>query len=206
MRNQPIGQFLEQLAARSPAPGGGAVAALHAAQAAALLGMVARYSDGPKYAAHEQVIGRVRDEAEHLREEAVTLAEADATAFTAVAEAYRLPRQTAGEQETRSAAIAAALAGAAEPPAAVVTVAGRLVGLAEELLPVGNPNVLPDVAAAAEAARAAATTARVNVEVNLSGITDDTTRVRLATDVTVVDTFAARAERVAATVRVRLSE
>lgn len=37
-------------------PGGGASAALHAAQGAALLGMVARYTQGPKYAEHEDVI------------------------------------------------------------------------------------------------------------------------------------------------------
>jgi formiminotetrahydrofolate cyclodeaminase len=48
VREQTIEAFLTDLAARIPAPGGGATAALHAAQAAALLGMVARYSDGPK--------------------------------------------------------------------------------------------------------------------------------------------------------------
>ncbi|MGH3176044.1 MAG: cyclodeaminase/cyclohydrolase family protein, partial [Streptosporangiaceae bacterium] len=49
MRDDTIAAFLDQLAARVPAPGGGATAALHAAQAAALLAMVARYSDGPRY-------------------------------------------------------------------------------------------------------------------------------------------------------------
>ena len=42
MREETIGAFLERLAERVPAPGGGATAALHAAQAAALLAMVAR--------------------------------------------------------------------------------------------------------------------------------------------------------------------
>ncbi|MEO7196744.1 MAG: cyclodeaminase/cyclohydrolase family protein, partial [Pseudonocardiaceae bacterium] len=44
MKDDTIGDFLDQLAARVPAPGGGAAAALSAAQAAALLSMVARYS------------------------------------------------------------------------------------------------------------------------------------------------------------------
>lgn len=204
MRNQPIGQFLGQLAARMPAPGGGAVAALHAAQAAALLSMVARYSDGPDYAAHEALIGRIRDTADRARDEALRLAAADAAAFGAVTESYRLPTQTPSEQHSRSEAIASALAGAAQPPAEVVALATGLVELAEELLPVANPNVLPDVAAAAEAVRAAATTARVNVEVNLAGITDDVTRVRLATEVALVDSLAARAEGITAAVRVRI--
>ena len=42
MRDEKISDFLARLADRVPAPGGGTAAALHAAQAAALLGMVAR--------------------------------------------------------------------------------------------------------------------------------------------------------------------
>jgi formiminotetrahydrofolate cyclodeaminase len=204
MRDQPIGTFLERLAAKVPAPGGGATAALHAAQAAALLAMVARYSDGPKYADHAESISRVRDEADAVRGEALDLAEADAAAFGAVAEAYRLPTDGQAARTARSAAIAAALAGAAEPPAALVAVAERLVALAEQLLPVGNPNLLTDVAAAVEAARAAATTARLNVEVNLAGIGDEAARTRLAAAVAGVDPLVARADRVSAAVRARV--
>ena len=96
MRDDTIAAFLDQLAARVPAPGGGATAALHAAQAAALLAMVARYSDGPRYDA--ALMGRIVAEADALREEALALAEADAAAFGAVGEAYQLPRST--ERET----------------------------------------------------------------------------------------------------------
>jgi formiminotetrahydrofolate cyclodeaminase len=139
VHDQPIGQFLDQLAAKVPAPGGGAVAALQAAQSAALLAMVARYSDGEQYAEHEPVITRVRQAADAAREQALELAETDAVAFGAVAEAYRLPRQTPAEQAARSAAIAAALAGAAKPPAAIAALAGRLVALAEQTAAGGQP-------------------------------------------------------------------
>ena len=46
--DETIGGFLGQLAGRVPAPGGGAAAALQAAMAAALLGMVARYTCGAR--------------------------------------------------------------------------------------------------------------------------------------------------------------
>src|SRR6266545_2325076 len=82
MRDDTIAAFLDQLAARVPAPGGGATAALHAAQAAALLAMVARYSDGPRYDAG--LMNRIVAEADELREDALALAEADAKAFGAV--------------------------------------------------------------------------------------------------------------------------
>ncbi|MEV1173919.1 cyclodeaminase/cyclohydrolase family protein [Nonomuraea sp. NPDC049784] len=196
MRDTKIVDFLAELAARVPAPGGGATAALHAAQAAALLGMVARYTTGERYASHAETVVAVIGEADTLRARTLRLAEEDAAAFTAVTDAYRLPK---GEE--RSAAIARALAGAAEPPARVVESATRVIELCEVLLPICNRNVVTDVAAAAEAARAALTTARVNVEVNLSGIKDQQVREKLNHRVSGVDAAVARADWVTAEVR-----
>jgi formiminotetrahydrofolate cyclodeaminase len=206
MRDEKIGDFLHRLADRVPAPGGGASAALHAAQAAALLGMVARYSTGEKYAGHRLTIERIIAETDELRTTAVQLAEDDAAAFTAVTDAYKLPKATDEEKAARSAAVAAALIGAGKPPAEVIAVAQVVVELAEELLPIGNRNVITDVAAATEAARAAATTARVNVEINLGGIKDVTARAELAAEADKVDDIAARAEQVTAAVRKEISK
>ncbi len=46
MRDQSVRRYLDELASAAPAPGGGAVAALHAAQAAALVGEVGGVPDG----------------------------------------------------------------------------------------------------------------------------------------------------------------
>ncbi|SDM19741.1 cyclodeaminase/cyclohydrolase family protein [Nonomuraea jiangxiensis] len=196
MRDSRIVDFLAALADKVPAPGGGATAALHAAQAAALLGMVARYTTGEKYAAHAETVVAVIGETDTLRARALRLAEEDAAAFTAVTDAYRLPK---GEQ--RSAAIAEALAGAAEPPARVIESATRVIELCELLLPVANRNVVTDVAAAADAARAALTTARVNVEVNLAGIRSELVREKLHLRTMGVDAAVARADWITAEVR-----
>ena len=203
MRDDTIAAFLDQLAARVPAPGGGATAALHAAQAAALLAMVARYSNGPKYDAG--LMNRVVTEADALREDALALAEADANAFAAVAGAYRLPRATEQETSARSAAISSALAGAARPPADVVRTALLLVSLAEDLLPAGNRNVITDVAAAAEAARAAAVTARLIIEINLKGITDLVLAEEFGTAAAVAGAVAERADAIVAAVRAEIA-
>lgn len=205
MRDQSIDDFLEELAARVPAPGGGAVAAMHAAQAAALLAMVARYSIGPRFAEHADIVERVLVKADALRVDALELAEDDAEAFLAVTGAYDLPQENDEEAATRSATIAAALADAAEPPAAVIVAATHLIAMAEELLPVGNPNVIADVGAAAESARAAATTARLNIEVNLVGVIDDEVRSQLAATAEGVGQLAERASDVTGSVRQRMS-
>jgi formiminotetrahydrofolate cyclodeaminase len=199
LRDETIEAFLGQLAARVPAPGGGATAALHAAQSAALIAMVARYSNGARYDA--ELMGHIFAEADGLRDEALSLAEADAAAFGAVSEAYQLPKDTDELLDARSAAIAAALTGAARPPAEVIRTAVRLIELAEALLPAGNRNVITDVAAAAEAARAAAVTARVNIEVNLRGINDAAIRAELSATAAATDEITARADRIVAAVR-----
>jgi formiminotetrahydrofolate cyclodeaminase len=201
MRADTVETFLDQLAAREPAPGGGATAALHAAQGAALVAMVARYSDSARYAAHAEEIAIITATADRLRHNASGLAEDDAAAFTAVTRAYALPKGTPDEAAARSDSIAAALVGAAQVPATVVAVADQVLTLAEQLLPIGNRNVISDVAAAAEAARAAATTARVNVEINLGGIKDPTTWGELAAVAETVDDLVLRAEKVTAAVR-----
>ena len=204
MRDETVEAFLSQLAARVPAPGGGATAALHAAQSAALVAMVARYSNGARYDA--ELMARIFTEADGLRNEALTLAEADAAAFGAVSAAYQLPKETDELLQARSAAIAEALARAARPPVDVIRTAVRLIELAEELLPAGNRNVITDVAAAAEAARAAAVTSRVNIEVNLRGINDAVIRDGLTTAAAVTDEIIARADWIVAAVRREISE
>ena len=203
MRDDTIAAFLDQLAARVPAPGGGATAALHAAQAAALLAMVARYSDGHRYDA--ELMNRIRTEADELREDALALAEADAEAFGAVAGAYQLPRETEAERQDRSASISSALADAARPPADVVRTALLLTSLAEELLPAGNRNMITDLAAAAVAARAAAVTARLFIEVNRKGITEAVLLDEFGATAAVADMVVARADQLVAAVRAEIS-
>ncbi len=201
MRDEKIGDFLDQVAERVPAPGGGAAAALQAALGAALLAMVARFSTGEEYAKHQVTIGRIITEADELRGLALRLAEADAEAFAAVADAYRMPKSTAAEKDTRSAAITQAVVNAAWPPAQVIGVSSMVVDLAEALALIANRTVISDVAAAAEAARAATATARVNVEINLAGIADAQASLEMIARVDKADDIIARAQQVTAAVR-----
>lgn len=200
-RDESISSFLDRLADRTSAPGGGASAAIHAAQAAALVSMVARYSDGPKFAEHAESIAATLEGSERLRRSALVLAGQDEAAFAAVAAAYKLPKDTDEQRRARSTAIAAALAEAARPPADVITTVDQILGLAEQLLPIGNRNLITDLAAAAEAGRAAANTARVNVEVNLGGIKDPALVAEYERTIELVDRISDRADQVTAAVR-----
>ncbi|MEU7764795.1 cyclodeaminase/cyclohydrolase family protein [Nocardia sp. NPDC049190] len=165
-----LAQYLTDLAAKLPAPGGGAVAALHAAQGAALVAMVARYTTRAKDADNRPVVDRIIAAADAARGRALALADADAAAFTAVGVAYQLPKDSPERLAARTAAINAALVEAARVPAAVVDEADEVLSLAAELFPIGNPNVITDIGAAADACRAAAASSQLNIEINVASL------------------------------------
>lgn len=148
-----VGGLLERVAARTPAPGGGAVAAVTAAAAAALVAMAARFSD---------VDAR---RAEELRAILEPLADADAAAYTAVLAARRLPRDDPDRAQRLTVAMAEAIAVPRQIAAAAVEVADLADGLVES----GNPNLLGDARVAQLLARAAAESAAALVRINEAG-------------------------------------
>ncbi|WP_026533449.1 cyclodeaminase/cyclohydrolase family protein [Arthrobacter sp. H41] len=178
--SETVNDYLARLASREPTPGGGAAAALHAAQGAALVAMVARYTTGAKYEQHAETVRRIISAADGLVVEAMHLAEADQHAFQGVIDSYKLPSGTEDLKAARKASIQDALILAARTPAQLVKLAGAIVDLATELFEVANASVISDIAAAADAARAAATTARVNIDINVVAIKDATARSRMA--------------------------
>jgi formiminotetrahydrofolate cyclodeaminase len=195
---QPLGDFLGELAARLPAPGAGAVAAIEAALAASLLAMVGRFTTDDE---HAQSIGEIVASADSRRNASLDAAAEDETAFAAVAEAMKMPRGTAEEQEARRCTLVDAQLAAARPPRAILRNAAELVSLAERVLPIANPNLVSDVAAATAAARAAATTALLAVETNLLGLDEENAAADLAAAALTAADVARRADAVEAAVR-----
>ena len=199
--SETIAAYLERLAAREPTPGGGAAGALHAAQGAALISMVARYTTGSKYAEHEQESARILARAGEIVPAALRVADDDEEAFGAVIAAYRLPSDSEEHRAVRSGAIQRAVLEAARPPRALIGLAAEIVELADQLADFGNRNVLSDVSAAAEAARAAAATALVTLDINIAAIDDPGTRDELRRDVLLAEQTIEAADLVSGRVR-----
>ena len=98
--------FLEELASKAAAPGGGGASALVGAAGVALGSMVGSLTVGKKkYAAVEADIIALNVRAEALRKRLEALVPADAEAFLPVAAAYKLPKETP-EQQAHKAAVA----------------------------------------------------------------------------------------------------
>jgi glutamate formiminotransferase/formiminotetrahydrofolate cyclodeaminase len=165
--------FLDQVAADSPAPGGGSVAALAGALAAALAAMVGRLTLGRKrYGLVRAEVGALVIEADRLRNSLASRIDEDAAAYNRVARAYRLPKSTGEEQQAREEAIQRALIQAAEVPLATAREAVAALGMAETVARLGNTNALTDAGTAAHLARAAFEGAALNVRVNAEQLAD----------------------------------
>ena len=174
LRELTIEHYLQRLASREPAPGGGSAAALTAAQSAALLSMAANLTVGKKkFAAQQDALHAIRAEAQAEMDRCLELGERDMDAFESVIAAYRLPQDEGDAAVQRGRAIRAALRGAAEPPAALVAIGTSLLAVADRLDPICNPAAASDVAVARHLAVAAMAAARENVEINLRSIESD---------------------------------
>ena len=128
-------EFLDAVPVRSPAPGGGSVAAVAAALAAGLTAMASRFAPD-EWRRRAETIGR----AEELRARIEPLADEDANAYRAF-----MDERTDATRE-RIVAI----------PFALVVLATETATLAALVATEGNPNVRGDAAAGADLAAAAA--------------------------------------------------
>ena len=175
--------LLEQVAGATPTPGGGTVAALVGALAAALARMVANLTRGKKkYAAVDAEMGTLAREAEALQQRLVVLARRDSAAFEAVLRARRLPQTTTAEQTARETAIAEAELEAARVPAETAEACLGTLVLAEQAARLGNVNAVSDAGVAGLLAGAAGEGALLNVAINLKTLPPSAARNTLAAD------------------------
>jgi glutamate formiminotransferase/formiminotetrahydrofolate cyclodeaminase len=163
-------QFIAATAEASPTPGGGSVAALAGALAAALAQMVAGLTIGrKKYADVQDKAQAILAEADALRQKLTAAIAEDAAAYGRVMAAYR---QKELDEPTRAAAIETATIGAGEVPLRVAHLSRDVVVLAQRIVEVGNVNAVTDAAAGALMAQAAVRVAGLNVKVNAVNLHD----------------------------------
>jgi formiminotetrahydrofolate cyclodeaminase len=173
MIDQPLPQFLDELASKAPTPGGGSASAIMGAMAAALVSMVCNLTVGKQgYEAVEEEMKAVLTEAEAIRARFSELVRADIGAFNQVMAAYRLPKGTDEEKQQRSGRIQEALKVATEVPLDCARLCAQVIRLSRTVADRGNRNIVSDAGAAVMAAHAALKCAALNVYINAGTIKD----------------------------------
>lgn len=148
--NRTLKEYLNDLAARIPAPGGGSAAALNAALGVSLLSMVINFTLGkPRYAQYEEELKKALEKTEKLRQEFLRLVDLDVTAY-------------------KSKNIRDCL----DVPFMIARLCFEGAKLCPGLVKKGNVNLISDVACAAICLEAAFAAAYFNVEINLKSFPD----------------------------------
>jgi glutamate formiminotransferase/formiminotetrahydrofolate cyclodeaminase len=174
-----IGVFPDLVAAATPTPGGGSVAAATGMMAAALGQMVCNLTIGkPKYTGRKLRLQLVRTELTDLSAQLRELIAEDADSFEGVLKAYRLPKETDEQKAARAARIQSATLVAINVPMRTAAQSLQVLKLLRELADIGNPNALSDAAVGAQLAHAAVKSASYNVQVNLSSLADQKAAIR----------------------------
>ncbi|TVR09867.1 MAG: hypothetical protein EA401_12590 [Planctomycetota bacterium] len=137
---QSIAAFAGGVAARQPAPGGGAVAAVIAGLAAALGAMACRYTTGKRYAEHHDSAITLAQHLDHLQQQCLDLADADAAAYAQV--------QELRAEKASASAIASAEAAAMAIPLHVLEHCAKACKDLQGFTAVCNPWLLADLRAA----------------------------------------------------------
>jgi formiminotetrahydrofolate cyclodeaminase len=166
--------YLDELAAGTAAPGGGSAAAATGAMGAALVCMVCNLTIGrSKFADVDAQMQTILEQAEALRAELTQLISDDPAAYSAIMDAYRLPKETDAEKAERRAAIQASTKRATLTPLATARACAEVLELCQAVAELGNPNAVSDAGSGAACAQAGLKAAALNVLINLPSIKDE---------------------------------
>jgi len=164
LADERLGAVVATMAGREPLPAAGAAVALTLTMAAALLEKAASAPRGGV-----PVDSGAQGRAEHLRVEALALADVDAAAYRRVL--------AAGADAER---VCAALAHASEPPLAMAEIGVKLARLAARILDDVPLSLQGEVRSAAHLASAAAQAAAELVAIDLGALSQDARVIRAA--------------------------
>lgn len=98
-----IRDYLDLLSSDAPAPGGGSVSALSAAQGAALVAMVCELTiPKEKYAQYKDLCTLVRTEITKVRDQLIEGIDRDTEAYSRVSAAFKMAKDTDEQKKARS--------------------------------------------------------------------------------------------------------
>ena len=166
-------EFVEVLASKAPAPGGGGAAAYVGALGCALGNMVGALTVGKaKYADVQDDIAQLNEQAAALEQELVALVARDAEVFEPLAAAYGMPKETEEQQAEKAQVMAKCLKDCCEVPLAIMAACGKAIKLCKHYADKGSRIALSDAGCGAIIAKSALQAASLNVFINTKSMAD----------------------------------
>jgi methenyltetrahydrofolate cyclohydrolase len=171
-------ELRDQVASTYPIPGGGSVSIIAAALGVASIhkGIVVSLKRAGADSVRNQKLLDIRSGTAALMVSLSELADADSRAFQSYLKACELPQTTEGEKMVRKAAREAGLVRATQVPLEAAAAMGRGLRFAEVSAGLVDLHVRSEVSTGAVLLRASIDSVLLNVEANLSGISDQALR------------------------------
>lgn len=171
-------ELRDQVASTYPTPGGGSVSIIAAALGVASIhkGIVVSLKRAGADSVRNQKLLDIRFGTAALMVSLSELADADSRAFQSYLKACELPQTTEGEKMVRKAAREAGLVRATQVPLEAAAAMGRGLRFAEVSAGLVDLHVRSEVSTGAVLLRASIDSVLLNVEANLSGISDTAVR------------------------------
>lgn len=169
-----VNSFIDNVGSRSPAPGGGSVAALCASLGAALGAMVGQLTYGKRQFA--ELDGKMRKLIPPLHEKMLELKkfiDADSKAFETYMAALKMTNATEKEKAQKEIAKKNAMINAVKVPLTVAQLISELWSTLEEMAKYGNINCKSDIQTGVRLLEAATWGAYYNVMINLNSVKDE---------------------------------
>jgi len=153
--------------------GGGSASALSGALACGLIGMVCKLSVKKDFGIAPEKQLEYAKELEDLRDKLFAGVVDDANAYGVIRDAYKLPKETEQEKETRKQAIANAGVVGATSPMENAKLCRRVYDIGIELEGKTNPNCLSDLVIGYRLAKIGTNGCLMNIEANLPLVKDE---------------------------------
>ena len=172
-----VKKFIDEVDSKSPAPGGGSVAALSSALGVSLIRMVGHLTvDKKKFLALPADIQfEFKDTYNSLivvKNQLLNLIDEDTQAFNMIMNAFQMPKITEEEITTRNKKIQEATLGAIMVPVKVASISLSAMKTLEFILKYGNKQTISDLGVAALSLASGIEGACLNILINLPGLDD----------------------------------
>ena len=166
--------FANETASESMAPGGGSISAYVGTLGISLATMVANLSSHKRgWDDKWEGFSVWAEKGQRLKDKLLFLVDEDTNAFNKIIAAFRMPKGSDAEKETKANAIQEATKFAIEVPFDVMKTSFECFEVIEKMIEIGNPNSITDAGVGALCIRTAVFGAYMNIKVNMVDLKDE---------------------------------
>ncbi len=190
-------QFVDDTSSSKPAPGGGSVAALTAANGASLIAMLCNLTANKKgYEEHWEKMAQTAEYCTKTAQELLDYIDKDCAAFERYMAALKMPKNTQEQADARKIKLDEAIVKATTVPLSLASTAAYLFTYADYAITYGNKTATSDGAIAVLLLKDAVKSALYNVKINLPSIKDEKQKRSVEEQAAELESYAENQEKI----------